>query len=251
MKSAGYKNLLNGRAAIGLLLAIGAVALFPAAPVQAQDASMPTKEVNITLNEAPVRTALDTLFKSAGLNYTIDPSVTGLVTVSLRAIPFDVALRSILRSAEPPLAFTVEDGVYNIHPRVETIDIQNAGDTETPTTPAATTDTTTDTTADDQSTATQVVPLRLEYANAQLILRYALGGGKSGYIPSLDAPPTTNRGGTGGGGGLTGGGMTGGFGGGMTGGMSGGGMSGGMSGGMMGGGMTGGMTGGGFNTGGY
>jgi len=215
MKSAGHKNILLSRAAIVAMLAIGVSAFLPAAPVFAQNTALPTQEVSITLNQAPVAKALDTLFKSAGLNYTIDPTVTGLVTVSLRAIPFDVALRSILRASDPPLSYTVEDGVYNIQPRDETININTGGTQSTVEAPA--TAAAPDTTGgDDASTATQVVPLRLEYANAALILRYALSGSQTGYIPSLDAPPSS--GGTGGGqGGSSGvggfGGSTGGFGG--------------------------------------
>lgn len=199
MKSAGYKNTVLSRATIVAMLAIGAAAFMPASPVFAQDAALPTQEVNITLNQAPVRTALDTLFKSAGLNYTIDPTVTGLVTVSLRAIPFDVALRSILRASDPPLSYTVEDGIYNIQPRDETININTNGAQSTVVAPvtAAAADTTG---GDDSSTVTQVVPLRLEYANAALILRYALSGSETGYIPSLDAPPSTGTTGSGQGG---------------------------------------------------
>jgi type II secretory pathway component HofQ len=233
MKSAGFKKRIISNVMIAAIFAIGTAALIPAVPANAQDATLPTKEVNITLNQAPVRTALDTLFKSVGLNYTIDPSVTGLVTVSLRAIPFDVALRSILRSSEPPLAFTVEDGIYNIHPREQQIDIGQTGagqpEPVTQTSPTAATET---------NTVSQVVPLRLEYANAALILRYALSGSGTGYIPTLNSPSGTGNGNTGGGmGGM--GGMGGGMGG-MGGGM--GSMGGGM--GSMGGGMGGGMSGG-------
>jgi type II secretory pathway component HofQ len=201
-------------------------------PAFSQDATLPTNEVNITLNQAPVRTALDTLFKSASLNYTIDPSVNGLVTVSLRAIPFDVALRSILRSADPPLAYTITDGVYNVHPRVQQVEITSGTQ---PVVTAASTDQTS------QSTVMQVVPIHLLYANASTLLRSALMGttpGSTGFIQPLNTPQTSFGGSSmsGGMGGMSGGmgGMSGGMGG-MTGGM------GGMTGGM--GGMTGGMGG--------
>jgi type II secretory pathway component HofQ len=193
MKKFEIKTMVFGKAACLVALSAIGIGSLLATPVHAQDTTLPTREVNITLNQAPVRTALDTLFKSAGLNYTIDPAVTGLVTVSLRAIPFDVALRSILRSADPPLAFTVEDGVYNIHPRQQQIAIETPTLTGTgPATPVAA--------LPQADTSTQVVQLKLNYANAQLILRYALSGPNTGYIPSLDAPPTSGRGGTGTGG---------------------------------------------------
>ena len=231
MNLAGYKNMFTGRAPAFALVAIGAVTLFPAAPVHAQDATLPTKEVNITLNQAPVVTALKTLFNSAGLNYTIDPSVTGLVTVNLRALPFDVALRSILRSSDPPLAFTVEDGVYDIHPRVEQIAVSTTGSGTTAPAQAVT-----PTTAEPiQSTLTTVIPIKLEYANAALLLRYALGTTSPGEIPPLNAPTSTGGRNGGGGnsgfgnsgssfGGSSGGfcGSSGGFGGGSSGGFSGG-----------------------------
>jgi hypothetical protein len=227
MKPIGNNSLKISKCAFAVLLAISSLASLLSTPARAQDATLPTKEVNITLNQAPVRTALDTLFKSAGLNYTIDPAVTGLVTVSLRAIPFDVALRSILRSSDPPLAYTVEDGVYNIHPRQQVIDITSPDATTPAVAPAAASGT-------DVSTATQVVQLKLNYANAALILLRALTGGGaagSGLIPALDAPPNSNRGGGGNTGGLGGsggfgGGNSGGFGGGNSGGFGGGGNSG-------------------------
>jgi hypothetical protein len=254
MKNAGYNSQVFGKASIAMMLALGAFALLPASPVHAQGvATLPTKEVNITLNQAPVRTALDTLFKSAGLNYTIDPSVTGLVTVSLRAVPFDVALRSILRSSDPPLTFTVDDGVYDITPRNDQNIVVNGGLGETGT--GATAPTTTADTGETPDTATQVVPLKLNYANALLLLTYALGSTNpsgSGVIPPLNAPiGGGNRNGNNSGGGMS----SGGFGGGgmSSGGFGGGGMSsggfggGGMSGGSFGGG---GMSGGGFGGGG-
>lgn len=100
-------------AASGFLFS--ALALGAPIAARAQDASaLPTQLVSISLSNAPVRVALDALFKSANLNYTIDPSITQNVTVNLVHIPFDVALRSILRSTNPPLQYTVKDGVYNI-----------------------------------------------------------------------------------------------------------------------------------------
>jgi hypothetical protein len=117
------------------------------------------------------------------------------------------------------------------------VEISNPGSGyQQPQTPAATTP------APDESTATQVVPLRLKYANANLILKFALSGTATGYIPSLDVATGSGTGtgtngssGTSGMGGMSGmsgmGGMSsGGYGGGMSSGGYGGGMSsGGMS----------------------
>ncbi len=90
---------------------------FAAIPeARAQDtATLPTQNVSITLSDAPVRTALDGLFKSTSLNYTIDPNVQENVTVTLHNVPFEVALKTILRSSTPELRYSVSDGVYKIY----------------------------------------------------------------------------------------------------------------------------------------
>ncbi len=93
------------------------VVSFAASPAaRAQDtATLPTQNVSITLSDAPVRTALDGLFKSTNLNYTIDPNIQEDVTVTLHNVPFETALKTILRSSTPELRYSVSDGVYKIY----------------------------------------------------------------------------------------------------------------------------------------
>ncbi|GIV17863.1 MAG: hypothetical protein KatS3mg022_3298 [Armatimonadota bacterium] len=85
----------------------------------AQEGSSP--RVTLTLESASIADALKLLFRSTGYNYTLDESVVqGYVTVSLKDVTFETALRTILRAANPPLTYRVDGGVYIISPKVET-----------------------------------------------------------------------------------------------------------------------------------
>ena len=85
-----------------------------------------SKRITLRVDNADLRAALKMLFDSAGVNYSLEQSVRGTVTVSLDNIPFRTALESMLRSTESvvPLTYRVEDGVYHIGPRVEPIEIE-------------------------------------------------------------------------------------------------------------------------------
>jgi len=87
-------------------------------PVKAQDKN---KNITVELNNADIRSALQILFKSEGLNFSLDENVSGMVSVSLHDVPFKVALESILRSTDSsnPLTYTIENGVYFVRPKVE------------------------------------------------------------------------------------------------------------------------------------
>jgi type II secretory pathway component GspD/PulD (secretin) len=50
-------------------------------------------------------------------NYTLDPNVQGNVTIRVANEPFLNVLRLLLRSANPPLTYSVENGVYIVRPR--------------------------------------------------------------------------------------------------------------------------------------
>ena len=116
MQQSLTKTIRRRIGGLGVAAALaGAISLAAAPAALAQDtATLPTQNVAITLSNAPVRVALDALFKSTNLNYTIDPNIQESVTVSLRNVPFDVALRAILHSSTPMLQYTVTDGVYKI-----------------------------------------------------------------------------------------------------------------------------------------
>jgi Secretin and TonB N terminus short domain. len=63
----------------------------------------------------PVRQVLDSLFQQAGLQYVLDPAVQGDVTVKVKDVPFETALRLVLRAAH---AHVQRGGrVYVIGPR--------------------------------------------------------------------------------------------------------------------------------------
>jgi hypothetical protein len=225
------------QAALFLAALVGGV-LFAASlstPARAQGTGT-QHNVSINLQNGDIRSALDALFKGSGLNYTIDPTVAGTITISLRDVPFDVALRSILRAANPPLTYSVSDNVYQIKPRSNNF----IGNPNVSTNPYGQGQP--NTTENQGTTVAQAVRIPLMYADAAELMQYAFGGGTV-------IPPLTMTMGNGGGG-------MGGMGGGM-GGFGGGGMGGGMSsfggGGFGGGGMGGGMSsfgGGGFGGGG-
>ena len=103
------------------LLALGAVALaglsLSVAPVRAQDVSATdsAKPISLNLINVPIQTALRTLFSSAGIRaYSIDGAVQGNANINVSDVPFSVALRQLLNSGNPPLSFSLVDGVYQI-----------------------------------------------------------------------------------------------------------------------------------------
>ncbi len=202
-------------AAAGLILTAMALS---APAVRAQDAgNLPTKPVTITLSESPVRVALDALFKSAGLNYTIDPAITSNVTVNLKDVPFDVALHAILRGTTPPLQYTVVDGIYQIK-----MPVAEAPAAAVPTTPAPASG---DNSGGQQSSdSKQAVVIYLNYINGALLNTVV---GPVTIIPPLLSIGGAAAGGAGGGSntgssGGFGGSTSGGFGGSSSGGFSGG-----------------------------
>ncbi|MGQ9789305.1 MAG: STN domain-containing protein, partial [Armatimonadota bacterium] len=90
--------------------------------VMAQEPSSGSSpKVTLNLESASIADALKLLFRATGYNYTLDESVVqGYVTVSLKDVTFETALRTVLRAANPPLTYRVDGGVYIISPKVET-----------------------------------------------------------------------------------------------------------------------------------
>lgn len=101
-------------------LAAGACAVLmlavPTGSAQAQAAggAVSTKPISLTFQNAPIQAVLKTLFSSVGVNNSIDPNVQGTVNIDVRDVSFDVALRQLLRAANPPLSYDITDGVYHI-----------------------------------------------------------------------------------------------------------------------------------------
>ncbi|HSV74024.1 MAG TPA: hypothetical protein VLH79_09720, partial [Chthonomonadales bacterium] len=109
---------------IGSALTLSALCclLFSGVPAAAQEAPGEGRRIDLNLENADIRYALRLLFNAAGVDYTIDQAVQGVVTVSLRQQPFLTALEAILRSTATmlPLTYRVEGGVYTIAPKIET-----------------------------------------------------------------------------------------------------------------------------------
>src|SRR5215831_4766374 len=147
-------------AALTMVLAQGWMTTSPAA---AQDAAPNIdKKVSLNLENADLQYALKLLFTSAGVNYTLDQSVQGTVTVSLTDVPFKTALESVLRSTQSvsPFTYRVEGGVYTISPKIEqVVDTNTLGeDKDTPVTPKS-----------------RAVKIQVNFVDA-LLLSVSLGG---------------------------------------------------------------------------
>ncbi len=101
--------------ALGALSLIGLPLLAPPASAQAAAAADSAKPISLNLINVPIQTALRTLFSSAGIrSYNIDSGVQGYANINVSDVPFAVALRQLLSSGNPPLTFSVDNGVYQI-----------------------------------------------------------------------------------------------------------------------------------------
>jgi hypothetical protein len=95
---------------VGAMLVVG---LFAGAPIQAQAQTDPGTNIpSLELNQADVRDALRALFRNVGVSYSIAPDVQGTVTLSLRNVPFETALRNVLNQVEA--TYRIEAGIYQI-----------------------------------------------------------------------------------------------------------------------------------------
>ena len=100
-------------------LALGGVVLLSSAvfapTARAQDAGEPTKPISLNLHNVPIQTALQLLFSGAGIrNTSIDSDVQGTANITVSDVPFNLALRTLLGSVNPPLTYDVVDGVYKV-----------------------------------------------------------------------------------------------------------------------------------------
>jgi type II secretory pathway component GspD/PulD (secretin) len=100
-----------------LTIAAGLAALALGMP-GAVHAQVPVSQVSLDLRDAPLRTALEQLFRESGLQFGIDNAVQGFVTLRIQDQPLDNALKLLLRASTVPLTYTVENGVYLVKPRV-------------------------------------------------------------------------------------------------------------------------------------
>ena len=62
--------------------------------------------------QADVRQALQKIFQSAGISYSIAPDVQGVITVDLHNVVFETALQNLLRQVDA--TYRIEGGVYQV-----------------------------------------------------------------------------------------------------------------------------------------
>jgi Domain of unknown function (DUF4760) len=105
------------KAAVALVLVSIMVLFLMPVRTQTVQESQQNKRVNITVTNQPTGTALAELFKQVDFNYTLDAGVSGVVTVALKDVPFDTALKAILNASDRQLTSSIEGGVYRIAPR--------------------------------------------------------------------------------------------------------------------------------------
>lgn len=100
-------------------LTIPAITVMPAAIAQTQ----PTEQnpaapppVTLDLRDVPLQEALTQLFQVGQRPFTVDSTLNGRVTLSVKDHPFEETLRLLLHAAEPRATYGRETGVYIIRP---------------------------------------------------------------------------------------------------------------------------------------
>lgn len=128
-----YSNLL-----LICALAVGLVGAMPMnARAQAnggQGSGDVSNKVIDSLNfqDTDIRDALKALFKDVGVNYVVYNDVQGTVTISLKNVKFETALRALLDQVKA--TWRIEGGIYNIIKREEPGQVTGEG--QTPVVPA-------------------------------------------------------------------------------------------------------------------
>jgi len=108
---------------VGFAVLLSVMVFCPAVFAQTK----PSETVDLDLTMAPIDSALKILFSGKGLNYTLDSNVQGIVKeVHLKGVPFDTALKTLLKQVDPPLVYRKEGDVYLISvkkdvPKVDTV----------------------------------------------------------------------------------------------------------------------------------
>lgn len=109
-------NPRPGAATTPLAAVPAAAAPTTAAPSAAPSSNSTRAAANVTLSlrDAPLRTALQTLFEGSGLQHAVEPTVPNYpITLDIRDVPFQTALRTMLRLA-PSVTFRKEGDIYII-----------------------------------------------------------------------------------------------------------------------------------------
>jgi hypothetical protein len=118
----------NNMFILGIKVAVLGIGLFLLSqrPAQAQDAPDLSSGIStsVDLRDAPVRSALEQLFREAKLDFVIAPDVQGTVTMTLKDLPLEQVLKIICRSNSIPLTFTKEGKRYEVKVRKAAINTQ-------------------------------------------------------------------------------------------------------------------------------
>ena len=99
----------NWKASLILAAAALALAGAPSASIAQVEAGPP---VNLSLDHADVREALRQLFGQAKLSYIAAPDVQGTVTIYVQNVPFEDALKNLLRQFNA--VYRIDSGTYTI-----------------------------------------------------------------------------------------------------------------------------------------
>jgi hypothetical protein len=79
---------------------------------QTQPVNVP--KVTVHLSNTPVIDAIDAVFKNTGYKYTIEPGVSGYISIGLKDVSFEQAIKSIAEGAH--LQYEVKGGRYIFRP---------------------------------------------------------------------------------------------------------------------------------------
>ena len=104
----GMKRLIIVGCAIMVIVALAAT--MAAAQVDMKKDERLKQPIVLDFKDTPVSTALQVLFNGTGMNYVIDSGVTGTVKNMHIEVPFEAALKALLKSVDPPLVYKKEPG---------------------------------------------------------------------------------------------------------------------------------------------
>jgi hypothetical protein len=117
----------------------------------------------------PVADALSRLLKGSGESFILSAAAVGEVTLSLKDVPFETALKLILNASQMPLTYGREDGVYVITRRGPATEAAAPAGATSPA--AATPSVVSVTTPDANSAIITALTLRIAEADAELAAR--------------------------------------------------------------------------------
>lgn len=97
----------------------------PAAGGQGANPTDPSQQIvpSLELEQSDIRDALKALFKSVNIPYVIASDVVGQITISLKNVPFETALNTILKQVDA--TYKIDAGIYTIIKRVDNPAVTN------------------------------------------------------------------------------------------------------------------------------